>query len=256
MRACLPRLVWIGLSVAALGGFALGCKGEPTVTLAAAASLRAVVPELASAFRAGHPGPDLVATYGASGDLRKQVQGGAPIDAALFASAAPVDALLKSGHADPATRRVVATNQLVLIGPRGARPLTFETLDQLPPGEMLAIGEPGAVPAGQYAKQALQRLGKWQALQGRIVFGGDVAAVLAYARRAEVPAAVVYKTDVRGISDVVVLDEARGAWAPRAEVVVAVTRGGANAERARAFLDFVAGEEGQRILQKFGFGPP
>jgi molybdate transport system substrate-binding protein len=89
-----------------------------------------------------------------------------------------------------------------------------------------------------------------------MVFGGDVAAVLAYARRGEAAAAIVYRTDVRGLTDVVVLDQARGAWAPRAEVVVAVTKNGRNAARALSFLEFIAGAEGKKALGDFGFGPP
>ena len=84
--------------------------------------------------------------------------------------------------------------------------LGFETIDQLPADEKLAIGDPGPVPAGQYAKLALEKLGKWTAIDKRLVYGGDVGQVLAYARRGEVAAAVVYATDVIGLDDVVVLE--------------------------------------------------
>jgi molybdate transport system substrate-binding protein len=228
-----------------------GATNEP-LTLAAAASLRSVLPSLAKAFGA----PDLPITYGASGDLKRQVEHGAPVDAVLFASAAPVDALIKSGLADADSRKVLATNQLILIGPKNAKPLTFAAIDQLPAGERIAIGDPGAVPAGQYARDAFQKLGKWEWVQARIVLAGDVGQVLAYARRGEVAAAVVYRTDLHNVDDVTVLDEARGDWAPRPEVVAAVTHGGHAAARARAFLDFIASPAGQKILREYGFGAP
>jgi molybdate transport system substrate-binding protein len=256
------RRIW--LLVAFALALALGACGRPVpageAMLAAAASLRGVLPELARAYQARHPDARVAATYGASGSLKKQVEGGAPVDAVIFAAARPVDELAAAGRVDPASRRLLATNVLVLIGPRGksapARPLTFATLDALPPGERLAIGDPGAVPAGEYARAWLTSLGIWEALQGRLVLGGDVAAVLTYARRGEVAAAIVYRTEVRGIDDVVVLDEARGPSAPRPEVVGAVVSGGKNAAEAAAFLAFVAAPEGQRILADFGFGPP
>ena len=226
------------------------------ITVAAAASLRGVLPELVRAYQTSRPGVRVVATYGASGDLRRQVEGGAPVDAVLFAAAQQVDDLAAAGHLEPGSRRVLATNQLVLIGPRGGRPLTFATLDALPPGEHVAIGDPGAVPAGAYAKTWLGAIGKWDALQGRLVLGGDVAAVLAYARRGEVAAAVVYRTEVRGVDDVVVLDEARGPGVPRPEVVGAVVQGARASGEAGAFLGFVGSPEGQRILTDFGFGAP
>jgi molybdate transport system substrate-binding protein len=250
----------LGVIAAALVLSACGrSAGGSPITVAAAASLRAVLPELARAYAAHHPGAGVSATYGASGDLKKQVEGGAPVDAVLFAAAQPVDELVAAGLVEPSSRRVVATNALVLIGPRkpaaAGPPPTFATLDAIPPGEHVAVGDPGAVPAGAYARTYLKALGKWDALQGRLVLGGDVAAVLAYARRGEVAAAVVYRTEIRGVDDVIVLDEAKGPGAPRAEVVGGVVHGGRTAE-AGAFLAFVGSPEGQRILADFGFGPP
>lgn len=240
---------------------ALGCKSrasENEAMLAVAASLRHVMPVLISAYEVKHTGAKVRATYGASGDLQKQVQGGAPIDAVVFASAKPVDALIDQGLCDKATRRVLATNALVLIGPKQPRaaPLTFQTIDQVPANEKIAIGDPGAVPAGQYARDALQRLGKWDAIQNRLVLGGDVAAVLAYARRGEVAAAIVYKTELHGIDDVVLLDEARGSYAPRTEVVSASVKDARASVEATSFLTFVASPDGQRILRDLGFGAP
>ena len=225
-------------------------------TLAAAASLRAVLPEIAKAYEAAHPGERIVATYGASGDLKKQVEGGAPVDAVVFASDAPVADLVAEGRADAATRAVLATNAIVLIGPRGGAPVTFATIDALPAGEKVAIGDPGAVPAGSYARDYLQKIGKWKALEGRLVLGGDVAAVLAYARRGEVAAAVVYRTEARGVADVTVLDEARGPTAPRPVVAAAVVKGAPAAGAAGRFLAFAASAGGQKIFADFGFGPP
>jgi molybdate transport system substrate-binding protein len=267
--------MWWRLAVAL--ALALGGCDRPApageVTVAAAASLRAVLPELVRAYQArravtmggdppARPVARVAVTYGASGSLKKQVEGGAPVDAVIFAAARPVDELAAAGRVDAASRRVLASNVLVLVGPRakplGARPPTFATLDTLPPGERVAIGDPGAVPAGEYARTWLTSLGIWEALQGRLVLGGDVAAVLTYARRGEVAAAIVYRTEVRGVDDVVILDEARGPMAPRPEVVgaVTVTPGGRSAAEAGAFLAFVAAPEGQRILADFGFGPP
>ena len=236
------------------------CKERETatreITIAAAASLRAVLPELARVYQAAHPGVRVTMTYGSSGDLQKQVEGGAPVDAVMFASGKPVDALIAKGSAERPSRRVLATNELVLIGPKGGRPISFATLDSLAPGEMLAIGDPGAVPAGQYAREYLTALGKWRALDGKLVLGGAVAAVLAYARRGEVAAAIVYRTELRGITDVVVLDTATGPSAPRPEVVAAVVSAARAAGEASAFLAFVASPEGRKILADFGFGPP
>lgn len=240
--------------------FALGCprafSGDQEIMLATAASMRVVMPDLIAAYAAKDPDTKILPTYGSSGELRKQVEGGAPIDGVLFASSKPVDDLIKIGKMDGGARRVIATNKLVLIGPKGAKPLTFATLGSIPQGEKLAIGDPGAVPAGQYARDVLQKKGVWDALQGRLVLGSDVAAVLAYARRGEVAGAIVYRTDALEVADVVVLDEATGDWSPRAEVVAGIVKGARGEEGARKFIAFAASPEGQKILASRGFGIP
>src|SRR5690606_34428866 len=107
-----------------------GCRderdGTVEVTLAAAASLRVVLPALIEGFAADHPRARIRPSYGASGDVRKRVEDGAPYDAVMMASAEPVADLVASGHVLPDSRRVVARNDLVLIAPK-ARPsrLTF-----------------------------------------------------------------------------------------------------------------------------------
>jgi molybdate transport system substrate-binding protein len=192
-------------------------------------------------------------TYGASGTLRQQVEGGAPIDLVVFASAEPVDKLIQENLVDPKSRHVVARNRLVLVGPRGGAPITFATLAALGPRDQLAIGEPTSVPAGAYAERALKTLGAWDVVRPKLVFGGDVTAALTYARRGEVRAAIVYATDVRGLGDVVVLDTLDEARSPRIEVVAgAVTA----SPRAHALLDFIRSDEGQRVFDSFGFQRP
>jgi molybdate transport system substrate-binding protein len=249
------------IRISALALCLLGAAGrvsaeEQPLSVGAAMSLRSVMPVLMDAFRTSTGGAALQANYGASGALRQQVEGGAPIDVVVFADAATVDVLIKSDRADAGTRRIVASNSLVLIGPKGAKPLTFTTIDQLPAGEMLAIGEPGAVPAGRYAKEAFEKLGKWDVLAKRLVYGGDVGAVLNYARRGEVVAAVVYKTEIRGVDDVVVLDTASGDWAPKAQVVAAAVKGSDDPKRAAAFVEFLGSAAAQKTFADFGFGPP
>jgi len=218
-------------------------------TVAVAASLRNVMPDLIESW-----GGRATLTYGGSGTLRRQVEAGAPIDAVVFASAAPVDSLIEQELADPATRDRLATNRLVLVRPSDhPADVTWQTLAELPEGEKLAVGEPAAVPAGAYAKEALVGLGSWEALRDRVVFAGDVAMVLAYARRGEVAAAAVYATDVRGIEDVVVLEEAAWEGAPQPEVVAAAV---SEAEAGRALLTFLGTPAARAVFQRHGFGPP
>jgi molybdate transport system substrate-binding protein len=247
------------------GLLVLGChrgkneEGKVEVSVGAASSLRGVLPKLVEAFGREHRRPKVVPVYGASGDLRKRIQDGAPIDVVLFAAAEPVDKLVETGHVLAETRRVVAHNRLVLVGPKGGPKVRWDSLETLAANERIAIGDPDVVPAGAYAKKALQALGKWDRLSGRFVFGGDVAAVLAYVRRGEVAAGAVYLTEVMGVPDVVILEEAQGAWAPRADVVAGATKdveGASHAGPARSFVEFLSTREAQEIFAAHGFELP
>lgn len=252
----LARRAALALSVAVFLLLGCGKRARPEITIAAASSLRAALPELVVAFEAARAELRIVVTYGSSGELRQQLEAGAPLDGALFASPDPADALIDEGLADLASRRVFASNRLVLIGPKGGPKVTFDSLDSLPPDAKIALGDPRHVPAGRYARDFLQKLGKWDAIRDRVVLAGDVAAALAYARRGEIAAAVVYATDILGIDDVVLLDEARGAAAPRIEYVLVAASGRRVNAEARAFLDLVTGPEGREILRRHGFGAP
>lgn len=261
MRSVFRRVGAFALPALLLALAVAGCRegdgagSAPALTIGAAASLRNVLPALGARWEEKGGAP-VSASYGASGSLRRQVEAGAPMAAVVFAAAAPVHALEEKGLLAGEPIRI-ATNRLVLIGPAGAAPssTTFASLPALPAAERIAIGEPGAVPAGQYAREALRALGIWEALQDRLVYGGDVGAVLAYTRRGEVAAAIVYATEAASVEDVVILDEAAGPWAPRPEVVAAVLKG-PDAAHARAFLAFLASDEARAILRDAGFGPP
>jgi molybdate transport system substrate-binding protein len=225
-------------------GALTACGRRRETTLVAGSSLRSALPALIG----DRP---IAVSYGSSGQLERQIEAGAPVDGAVFVSAGPVDALIAKGLADPTTRRVIAENRMVLVGPKGSPPLGFKGLAALPADAKIAIGDPAHVPAGKYAEQVLRKLGAWDAVRGRLVLGEDVASVVAYARRGEVAAAVVYGSDVRGVADLVVLDEPPADAQPRVEVV-GVAMKGASAE-AREFLAYLATPAAHAVLVEHGF---
>lgn len=230
-------------------------RSEPTMLLGIAASLRNVMPDLIEVYQQRDDVPAIEFTFASSGTIRQQVQGGAPIDAVVLANAAYVDKLIEGKQANSATRRMLASNALVLIGPIDGTSVTFATLSDLPADARIAIGDPESVPAGRYAKRALQNLGVWDAIQDRLVFAGDVAGVLTYTQRNEVDAAIVYHTEVVTAEQVQVFDIAEGQWAPEPQVVATVTTRSLQSEEADAFLAFMASRGGQLILARHGFIP-
>src|SRR5262249_58020877 len=109
----------------------------------------------------------------------------------------------------------------------------------LPADARIAIGDPCSVPAGRYAKQALEALGEWDALAPRLVLGTDVTGVLAIVRRGEAVAGFVYETDALGVGGGEVVGQAGGPWAPRIELLAAVVACPAGTDGAPPLLDFV-----------------
>ncbi len=97
---------------------------------------------------------------------------------------------------DPASRKTIAANALVLIVPADSKLdlSRFEDL-QKPEVKRLAMGEPKAVPAGEYATQTLKHLKLLDTLQPKIISGASVRQVLDYVERGEVDAGIVYATD-------------------------------------------------------------
>src|SRR5580704_9247242 len=78
--------------------------GGGEVLVAAAASLRGVMPQIVEAYGKEHGASErFTVTFGASGDLRQQVVGGAPVDVVVFASGKPVDELIQAKLVDAAT---------------------------------------------------------------------------------------------------------------------------------------------------------
>jgi molybdate transport system substrate-binding protein len=231
-------------------------EGVASATLSCATSLRRVMPELAAAYRARAPGVELHMAYGGSGTLRRQVEAGAPVGGVIFASAEDVDRLIATGLAEASSRTVLARNELVLIGPTGSPAVTFATLADLPDAERIAIGDPLAVPAGRYGKEALEKLGVWQALHDRLLPTRDVAGVVAYVRRGEAAAGIAYATEVAGHRDIRILDRAAGDWAPRPVVVGAASVDGPGADLVRSFLTWLASEPARPIWARHGFLGP
>jgi len=203
LRNRVSRPTWPLLVAMAL---LLGCarSNDDTLLLFAAASLTDAAGELAAAHEAT-TGTAVRVSTGSSSVLASQIQRGAAVDVFISANPRWMDVV---GDAAVARRELVG-NRLALVAPAG-RPFTFHvaggaSLADAVPGR-IAIGDPGHVPAGIYAKAALTSLGWWSDVQRRILPGHDVRAALAYVALGEADAGIVYATDAAASDDVVVVD--------------------------------------------------
>lgn len=248
------RVAALLLAAAALAPGAL--RADPVVF--AAASLREVLDAAAEAFARERGGPRPVLSYAGSPALARQIEQGAPADVFVSADRDWMDHLERGGHLRAGTRTTLASNRLVLVGSAsGASPPLriepgFALAAALGPGGRLAVGDVAAVPAGRYARAALESLGVWAAVSGRLAQAENVRAALALVARGEAPLGVVYATDARAEPRVRVVDTFPATSHPPIVHPAAVTAA-SRSPRAGAFLEFLRSPAGLALLAAHGF---
>ncbi len=248
--------VWLAL-LALLVPLSAGAGEErhEAVTLFAAASTIDAVNEIAETY-AAKTGGSIRPVVAASSTLARQIAQGAPADLFLSASIDWMDHLQQQGMIEPSSRLALLSNRLVLVSPRGSN-LQIDLAEGAALREALgsgrlAIGDPAHVPAGIYARQALEALGLWDQIAGRLAQAGNVRMALALVDRGEAAAGIVYETDAAISDGVRVVSAFPAAATPRIAYPLAIVTGRGNAA-VRAVYDFLKGEEAAAIFRKHGF---
>jgi molybdate transport system substrate-binding protein len=228
------------------------------VLLSVAVSLKDATEELGREFQRTHPGVSLQYNFGASGDLQKQIEAGAPVDLFISAGQKQIDALEKPRLLQPGSRRIFARNVLTLIVPADSRLDLRGPADLLRPQvQRVVIGNPKTVPAGQYAEESLRSLGLWEALRPKLVLAENVRQALEYVARGEVDAGFVYATDA-GTRAGRIKEAGRPPQESYAPVIYpgAILAASRHPALAQAFLDLLLSPPGQQVFARWGFQPP
>lgn len=236
-----------------------GCASEDTehieLVVFAAASLTDVSEALAVGFEEAleeqHPTVDVLVSVGASSMLARQIASGAPAD--LFLSASPewTAYLKEQGRLadDPIT---LAGNRLVVLGREGAPAISSpRDLSQF---ARIAIADPTHVPAGQYAREALQAAELWEDVQPILVPTLDVRAAVAALDQGAVDAAIVYASDALAAPHLPAILTWPEDVQPSIEISGARMSGTGPA--AAAFLSFLADPEQRATWMEYGFDMP
>ena len=222
--------------------------------ISVAASMTELFKELAAAFSQRYPEVRIIPNFGPSGGLAKQIDQGAPAD--LYVSANPrwMTFLEEQKKIDSGTRKIFAHNSLVFIGREGSA----AALADLARLDRIGLGSPKSVPAGQYARQALEREGLYDTLLqgGKLVMAKDVRQALLYADRGETDGSFVYKTDALLARNAKVLFEVPQEFYSQVTYPLAITGTGKGNPDARLFYDFVSSEAAQGVIIKYGFTLP
>ena len=253
------RLSFIGLSLLAV---LMACnRNNPksqvlqsvNLTVSAATSLQNVLKDIEPAYRKRIPTVTITYNLGSSGALQQQIEQGAPVD--IFISAAPkqMNALQTKGLLLTDTRRNLLKNQVVLIAPKNVTSISnFKDLKGNSVRK-ISIGDPESVPAGQYSKEVLTSLNLYNQIQAKLVFAKDVRQVLSYVESGDVDAGLVYITDAKVSDRIKVIATAPESSHAPIIYPVAVLKDSKNPDAAKAFVQFLASEEGKAVFEKYGF---
>jgi molybdate transport system substrate-binding protein len=249
--SALPRLF---LSLLAIVGAAAPSRAAETeLTVFAAASLTEALTEIGASFEAGS-GTKVAFNFGASSALARQIDAGAPADLFVSADEAKVDALVKRGRIDQATRRELLSNRLVIVvATEGGAAVVAPADLASSKVRVLALAEPQTVPAGIYAKEYLQKTGLWEKVIDKVVPTENVRAALAAVESGNADAAIVYATDAGISRRVRVAVEVPAREAPRIVYVAAVPTEARSPVDARTLLDFLGSESASAVFRRFGF---
>lgn len=230
-------------------------NGQPSgsVTVFAAASLKATFTRLADDFEAKNPGTDVTLSFAGSSDLVTQITQGAPADVFASADTRNMAKLADAGLVDGAATNF-ATNILEIAVPPGNPASIMSFADLAKPG-VKVVTCASQVPCGAATNAVEEASG---ITLSPVSEESSVTDVLGKVMSQEADAGLVYVTDVRGAGDKV-----RGIAFPEAEAdnavntyPIATVGTSKNKELSAAFIAFVTGETGRKILADAGFGAP
>ncbi len=242
------------------------------LTVFAAASMTETLNQIAEDYKTVDPNVSLTFSFASSGDLLSQIKEGADCD--VFISAAPkqmnaLDGSLKDdADKNPdgldelleGTRIDLLENKVVLAVPEG-NPKNIDSfdklVDRLGAGEVfLAIGN-SDVPVGQYTRKIFAHYGLDEqslADAGVLTYGSNVKEVTTQVIEGAVDCGIIYATDAysAGLESV---DEATADMCGQVIYPAAVLRNSAHPDEAKAFLDYLTGEDAGRVFESVGFTP-
>ena len=224
---------------------------QPTPLLIAAASdlVKVSVP-LGTAFEQAL-GAKVTFSFGPSGQLEQQIRHGAPYDVYLPAAQRYGESLHRDGLVEGEVL-VYALGRLV----SWSKTLDLNSLSDLREAQVgrIALANPQYAPYGLAAQQALQSAGLWQMLQPKLIFAESVSHAFQMAETGNADVALTALSLIRD-SGRPFLVISQKLYSPIEQTAV-VLRSSQNPQAAKAFLEFLKGNEAREILEAYGFGHP
>ena len=225
-------------------------SAQGDITVFAAASLTDAFTELGTTFESDNPDASVEFSFGASSALREQILAGAPADVFASANTSNMDQVVDGGAAsDPED---FVTNLLEIAVPAG-NAAGVTGLDDFANADLLIGLCAEEVPCGEFGREALANAGVTPSIDTN---EPDVRSLLTKVEAGDLDAGIVYVTDVMAAGDSVEGVEIPADNNVVATYPIAALTDAANADAADAFVEFVLSDEGQEILQSYGFDSP
>jgi molybdate transport system substrate-binding protein len=195
-------------------------------------------------------------SYAASNALAKQIEAGAPADVFVSADLTWMKYLTEKNLITKGSDVQLLGNEIVLVAPKDSKIKLkiengFNLADAVGDGK-LAMANVDSVPAGKYGKAALEKLGVWASVEGKVAQSENVRAALKLVDLGEAPLGIVYATDARADAAVKVVDmfpvDSHAPIIYPAGIVAASKN-----SKAAEFLKYLQSDKAKAIFEAQGF---
>jgi molybdate transport system substrate-binding protein len=250
---CLYFLILLLSACNAKNDVKMGENEILTITVAAASDLQVAFTEIAQNFEAV-TNSKVQLTFGSSGMLSQQIENGAPYDVFASANVDFVERLEESGKTISETQKLYAKGRVGLTTLKDNHVEANDLNDLLLPDiKKVAIANPDTAPYGLAAKQVLETAGIWDQIQEKLVYGKNIADTLTLVTTGNAEVGLVSHSLVNDKVSFTLIDE--DLHKPLNQAIT-VINGTPQEQLAEQFVDYVAGPEGKRVLEKYAFDLP
>lgn len=248
------------ISLLLIFGFSHSVKSDDNILIAAASNLRFAMHDVCTAFQEENPSIHIKVSYGSSGNFFAQIKHGAPFDIFFSADATYPELLEKEGLTVNGTRIVYATGKIVLWFPKDSSVDPDKGLSSVTSSEVkkLAIANTRNAPYGRAAEESLRYYGLWEKVKDKLIYGENISQTAQFISTGAADAGIIALSLALSPKMVNngkywdIPDESHSGI----EQVYVVLQKGNGKKSIRKFLDYLHGENGSKILSRYGFVIP
>ncbi len=258
----MKKVIGLGLLITLILMFVFSpsVKAGESILIAAAANLRFAMHDICHAFQESHPSIQTKVSYGSSGNFFAQIKQGAPFDIFFSADTTYPELLEKEGLTAEKLKKVYAVGKIVLWVPNNSIVNPDKGLQtvSLPEIKKFAIANPKHAPYGRAAEESLRYYGMWEKVKEKLIYGENISQTAQFVHTGAADAGIIALSLIVSPK---MLHEGRYWVIPDEshndiEQVYAVLQKGKDKKNIRKFLDFIQGEDGREILNRYGFVIP